>query len=58
MANLVSEKQKKQFWRQENAKSIYDYVYVFVGYVDKHGKKRKTEKKENRKAETIMQSST
>ena len=42
MGNLVSE---KQFWRQENTKSIYDCVYVFVGYVDKRGKKRKAEKK-------------
>ena len=37
---------------------VSDYVYVFVGYVEKRGKKRKTEKKENRKAETIKQSST
>ena len=32
-----------------------DNLYVFVGYVDKRGKKRKREK-ENKKAETIKQS--
>ena len=35
-----------------------DNLYVFVTYVDKRWKKRKGEKKENKKAETIKQNST
>ena len=33
-------------------------LYVFVGYDDKSGKKRKREKKKTKKAEMIKQSST
>ena len=45
MANFSFRETRKQFWKQENTKLIYDFIYVFVGYVVKRGKKRKRGKK-------------
>ena len=50
---LHSEMRLKNNRNTKEHKIQSQYLYVFVGYVDKRGKKRKRErKKENKKAES------